>query len=102
MLVVIKPFLQYKKVVIPRQLKAYDGQCFNLVSFSSIILACSCIDSRGQDAIPSQVLSQQFAAVYTDVNWGKLNCLTFNSKLYSMRWSNHHNSIRGIYYSSAA
>ena len=45
-------------------MKANDGQCLNLVSFSA-----SCTDSPGQDASLSQVPSQQcwyysFAAEY--------------------------------------
>ena len=38
------------------------------------LLECSCTDSPGQDASPSQVPSQQcwysFAAEYTEANWG--------------------------------
>ena len=56
-------------------MKANDGQCLNLVSFSASNLECSCTDSPGQDASPSQVPSQQcwykFAAEYTEANLGK-------------------------------
>ena len=57
-------------------MKANDGQCLNLVSFSATnYLECSCTDSPGQDASPSDVPSQQcrysFAAEYTEANWGK-------------------------------
>ena len=55
-------------------MKANDGQCLTLVSSSASNLECSCTDSPGQDASPSQVLSQQcwysFAAEYTEANWG--------------------------------
>ena len=55
-------------------MKANDGQCLNLVSFGVSNLECSCTDSPGQDASPSQVPSQQcwysFAAEYTEANWG--------------------------------
>ena len=56
-------------------MKANDGQCLTLVSFSaSNYLECSCTDSPGQDASPSQVRSQQcwysFAAEYTEANCG--------------------------------
>ena len=54
-------------------MKANDGQCLNLVSFIKQ-LECSCTDSPGQDASPSQVPSQQcwysFPAEYTEANWG--------------------------------
>ena len=43
-------------------------------SFSASNLECSCSDSPGQDASPSQVPSQQClyssAAEYTEANWG--------------------------------
>ena len=56
-------------------MKANDGQCLTLVSFSVKQLECSCTGSPGQDASPSQVPSQQcwysFAAEYTEANRGK-------------------------------
>ena len=55
-------------------MKSNDGQCLILVSFSASNLECSCTDSPGQDASPSQIPSQQcwysFAAEYTEANWG--------------------------------
>ena len=38
-------------------MEANDGQCLNLVSFSASSLECSCTDSPGRDASPSQVPS---------------------------------------------
>ena len=55
-------------------MKANDGQCLNLVSFSASNLnaVVGPTDSPGQDASPSQVPSQQcwysFAAEQTEAN----------------------------------
>ena len=51
-------------------MKANDGQCLILVPFSASNLECSCSDSPGQDAGPSQVPFQQrrysFEAEYAE------------------------------------
>ena len=74
------PAATYGKKMVnssPRQyaMKANDGQCLNLVSFSASNLEGSCTDSPGRNASPSQVPPRQcwysFAAEYTEANWGK-------------------------------
>ena len=56
-------------------MKANDGQCLNHGFILRKHLECSCADSHGRDATPSQVSSQQcwysFAAEYTEANRGK-------------------------------
>ena len=70
-------------------MKANDGQCLNLVSFSASNLECSCTDSPGQDASPLQAPSQQcwysFTTEYTEANRDKINCLSFKSELGPVR-----------------